>query len=175
MRAKYHVAGIIAALAYILLFAAGLVIDSSPYRQQVNTVGGINLYALVVVALTYTPTNVAFLAMLAGLIAGCASMITYQRIEEMGLKVNSKNDPLIQQSLMYRTESPVASMFRALVVYFGFMAGILITSIEPFTVTTPEQYVRLAAAVSFFAFTVGYDPTKLAGLLKLPIQKGKGS
>ena len=70
---------------------------------------------------------------------------------------------------MYRTESPVASMLRSIVVYFGFMAGILVTTVDPFTATTPEKYIRIAAAVSFFSFIVGYDPTKFSGLLNTPL------
>lgn len=171
MRLKYHVTGTIGVVAYVLLFAAGLVIDSSVYRTQLNST--FNVWTLFAVALTYTPTNVAFLALLAGLVAGCASMLTYLKLEALGLKLGAKADPLAQQSLLFRTESPVASMFRSLVVYFAFMAGMLVATTEPFIVTTPEQYVRLAAAVSFFSFAVGYDPTKLQGVLRLPIAGGK--
>ena len=47
----------------------------------------------------------------------------------------------------------------------------LLTTVSPFTTTTPEQYVRLAAAVSFFAFIVGYDPTKFRGLMNTPLPR----
>lgn len=168
MRYAYHLLGIIGIVAYVLLFAAGLVIDSSVYRASLNA-EGFSLWTLLAVALTYTPTNVALLSIFAGLVAGSASAITYRQMESVGPKGRTERDTFIRQSVLFRTESPIASMFRSLVVYFAFMAGVLVTTVEPFTVTTPEQYVRLAASVSFFSFAVGYDPTKLQSILKFQI------
>jgi hypothetical protein len=170
----YKVLGTIGAVLYIALLTAGIVIDSSPYRAQV-TAGLFNFWAFIGVMLTFTPTNVALLAMLAGYVAGCASRITSSPV---GVPAAS-SDPtakMVTLSTLYRSESPVASMFRSLIVYFGFMAGILVTTVDQFTSTTPEQYIRLAAAVSFFSFVIGYDPTRLTSLLSnvaLPLKPSK--
>ena len=158
MMLSYKIMGTIAALAFVALFTVGLVVDSVPFRTQLNS--SFTLGALLAVMLTYTPSNVALLAMLSGFISGCSSLITHRpTLAREGSPVN--------QSALYRTESPIASMFRSLVAYLAFMAGVLVTTIAPFTATTPEQYVRFAAAVSFFAFVVGYDPTKFQGLLSV--------
>ncbi len=167
----YKIGGVLGMLAYTFLFTVGVVINSAPYRARL-TASATDVGAFVAVLLTYTPINVAFLCVLAGLIGGCASLLTFHRVGTHEEKL--KGNPLSEQSLMFRTESPVASMFRSLVVYFAFMAGILVTTVDPFTTTTPDQYVRLAAAISFFSFIVGYDPTKFQSIINLRIGGGAG-
>lgn len=175
--AKYKIGGAAAVVLYIMLLSAGIIVDSAPYRAQVTSGPWMVVpWAFIVAMLTYTPSNIAFLSLLAGLIAGCAS-----RISAIPLARSQENDQqgnLEQQymtlSMAYRMESPVASMFRSLVVYLGFMAGVLVINVEQFVTSTPEQYIRLAAAVSFFSFLVGYDPTRLSALLagaRLPVAK----
>ncbi len=160
----YKIGGALGALAYLVLFTAGVVINSAPFRARL-TASATDVAAFIAVLLTYTPINVAFLSILAGLIGGCASLLTYHRVgvDNAKLEANALNE----QSLIFRTESPVASMLRSLVVYFAFMAGILVTTVDPFTTTTPDQYVRLASAISFFSFIVGYDPTKFQNIINL--------
>ena len=172
----YKILGILATIAFVALFTAGVVMDSGPFRTQLN--GSFSIGALVVVMLTYTPSNVAILAMLSGLISGCSSLITHQKLDSSEDKTHEQGSTHLSQSILYRTESPIASMFRSLVAYLAFMAGVLATTVAPFTATTPEQYVRFAAAVSFFAFVVGYDPTRFQGLMSLQLpgrsaEKGK--
>lgn len=177
MHLKEKIGGSAALIIWVLLFTAGLTIDSGPYRTQVNS-ALFSWGAFFMVVLTYTPTNVAILSLLSGYVAGCASLITHHRYREKAEKAGRLTKEALLEHLMYRTESPMASMFRGMVVYFGFMAGILVTTVSPFTATTPEQYIRLAAAVSFFAFVVGYDPTKFSSLLNArwgarPEKKGR--
>jgi len=164
MHLKEKISGGVALVAWIVLFSAGLTIDSSPYRTQVNS-PLFSWGAFLMVILTYTPTNVAILSLFSGYIAGCASLITHHRFREKAEKEGTLSKETLREHLLFRTESPLASMFRSIVVYFGFMAGVLVTTVSPFTATTPEQYIRLASAISFFAFVVGYDPTKFSSLL----------
>ena len=173
----YKILGTLAAIAYVALFTVGVVLDSGPFRAQLNG-SSFTIGALVVVMLTYTPSNVALLCMLAGLISGCSSLITHEKLPPPEVKPRGQGGTHLNQSILYRTESPIASMFRSLVAYFAFMAGVLATTVAPFTATTPEQYVRFAAAVSFFAFIVGYDPTRFQGLMSMQLpgrsaEKGK--
>ena len=164
----YKIFGTLAAIAYVALFTAGVVVDSGPFRTQLNG-SSFSVGALVAVMLTYTPSNVAILSMLAGLIGGCSSLITHGKPQSGEIKPPGRGGTHLEQSLLYRTESPIASMFRSLVAYLAFMAGVLATTVAPFTATTPEQYVRFASAVSFFAFVVGYDPTRFQGLLNMQL------
>jgi hypothetical protein len=171
----YKIMGLIGAVLYVALLTAGIVIDSGPYRAQF-TGGLFNIWAFIAAMLTYTPTNIAFLALLAGYVAGCASRITSARVDLPPATATEPEAKMVTLSTLYRSESPVASMFRSLIVYFGFMAGILVTTVGPFTAPTPDQYIRLAAAVSFFSFVIGYDPTRLTSLLSnvaLPLKSPK--
>jgi hypothetical protein len=78
-------------------------------------------------------------------------------------------------STRFRTENPMASMMRSFLVYLAFIAGVFITTNEPFANPTPDQYVRLAGLLSFVGFLVGYDPTKFQDILSLkPVRKTEG-
>jgi len=135
-----------------------------------------DIWAFIAAMLTYTPTNTAILALLAGYVAGCASRITTARVDVPAPAASEPAAKMVTLSTLYRSESPVASMFRSLIVYFGFMAGILVTTVDQFTTTTADQYIRLAAAVSFFSFVIGYDPTRMTSLLSnvaLPLKSPK--
>jgi hypothetical protein len=174
-RYSYGLAGLCAIVLYFSLFAVGLVVDSNPLRTRLASAPqDIGLFLLVLIS--YTPTNVAFLGILAGFMGGCASLITYSRRGQPAAQ-EPESASMVRQSMLFRTESPLASMFRSVIVYFGFMAGILAMTVSAFANTTPDQYARLATTISFFSFAVGYDPTKLQSLigsLRLPAKPDLG-
>lgn len=166
-------------LAYMVLLSAGILMDSKPYRDLLLSASGAGVAvaadqpavaqpavaqpfrghapivglvgAFVAAMCVYTPINVAFLAMLAGFLGGCASQITYNR---------TAGASLTEIQATFRTENPVASMVRSFVVYLAFIAGVYVATTEPFASVSADQYLRLAGTISFFAFVVGYDPTK---------------
>jgi hypothetical protein len=122
--------------------------------------------AFLAVMLLYTPVNIGFLAMLAGFIGGCASSMTFAQGPggATGTAANMPGD-----DNPYRQESPFASMIRSFIVYLAMLAGTYVIADNPFSAPTSEQYVRMAASVSLFAFVVGYDPTKFRDWLdRLP-------
>ena len=71
--------GIASMLAWIALFSAGLLVDSKPYRDALAK-QDVTVHNLVLAALLYTPTSVALLSMLAGLMGGCSSLMYDMRI-----------------------------------------------------------------------------------------------
>jgi hypothetical protein len=177
---------------WLLLFAAGLLINSERYRDEISppqTVAAmvptsssehaglpmdlhprdsINWSAFGITVLTYTPLNAALLVLLAGFVGGCASNITYTGASDL-LHDPTKHDadPRLAHRAAFLIENPLASMLRSFLVYVGFMAGIDITSNAPFVKPTVDQYVRLAGTLSMVAFVVGYDPTKFQSFLNL--------
>lgn len=181
--------GCLALVAYLILFSAGMFLDSKPYLRTLKQSAPFGLGATVAVAATdgeteepraalpaiafvttflwamclYTPTNVAFLTVIAGFLGGCASNITYSRPEATSV-------PAIQA--VFRRESPFASMIRSFIVYLAFIAGIYITTNAPFENTDANQYVRFAGTISLFAFVVGYDPTKFQDFIQWAGQRG---
>ena len=115
----------------------------------------------------YTPLNVALLTIFAGLVGGCASSITYARSRKGGATATAENGG--DARTVFLTESPIASMLRSFLVYLAFIAGVFITTNNPFATPTPDQYVRLAGLLSFVAFVIGYDPTRFQDLLSLKL------
>lgn len=195
--------GSVALAAYLALFAAGMLVDSRPYRERIAPAAqatpasapleagfgaaaaaapGVSSAAtpafdagafLVSMAL-YTPINVALLTLLAGFLGGCASSITYSPAQlPAGAAVDDAAAKQAETRLLFRTESPFASMFRSFLVYLAFIAGIFITTSQPFENATADQYVRFAGTISLFAFVVGYDPTKLNDFLEFVPKRGK--
>ena len=185
------VLGCVAVIAWVLIFAAGILIDSEPFRKRVVTnhlvtdaaTGATPLSPAVEARLDwsafgasvlfYTPLNAALLTLLAGFVGGCASRTTYGvQTSEIG----SATDDRSRQHLLFLTERPSASMLRSFVVYLGLIAGLYIAGSNPFEVTTASQYVRFAGTASLLAFAVGYDPTRLQEFLgAVPRPGGKGS
>jgi hypothetical protein len=67
-------------------------------------------------------------------------------------------------------------MLRGFLVYLATIAGIYITTEDPFAAPTPAQYVRVVGLLSFLGFALGYDPTLVTNLLaRLPGLGGNGS
>jgi len=180
--------GSLAVLAWLLVFAAGLLIDSKPYRDRISpqpavaiaasgsevtgtgqtpvipsrpTSVDLNWRAFGMTMLVFTPLNAALLVLIAGFIGGCASNITFSAQSPPAPGGKAPADQELQtQRALFRTENPFASMLRSFLVYIGFIAGVYITGNAPFANATTDQYVRFAGTLSLLAFVVGYDPTK---------------
>jgi hypothetical protein len=193
--------GCTAILAWILLFAAGLLLNSRTYRERLGAPvaamadvagaaappdgtapsishpppsGGLDWTAFGATILIYTPLNAALLVMIAGLIGGCASSLTFNRGTDAAPSDTTStgaDDPRLQRA-MFLTENPFASMLRSFVVYVGFIAGVYITSNEPFANATADQYARFVGMLSLLGFVVGYDPTKFQDFLNLVPRPG---
>jgi hypothetical protein len=155
-------------LAWLILFSAGLVVSSQPYRAQLET--SFSLENFIVATLVYTPSNIALLSLLAGFIGGCMSkLIGENEIKDrMAEALQANNENLIrnlERRKSYLIESPMLSMFRGFLTYVGVISGILLLISSPFEITTSGQYVRIAGLVSGLAFLMGYDPTRFEELI----------
>jgi hypothetical protein len=159
--------GVACIICWIVLFSAGLFVDTKPFRDGLTK--GFNLGDLFWVCLCYTPTNAALLTCLAGLAGGISSRLTYSRFVEDPVGIGAPEN-LTVANLLVRTENPVASMLRSFIVYFIFVAGLVLASPQnPFSEATQDQYFRFAAMVSVLGFVVGYDPSVFNSLIrKLP-------
>lgn len=157
-------AGILCMAGWVLLFSAGLFVDTKTLRASLS--GGFNLGDLFWVCLCYTPTNAGLLTCLSGLAGGISSRLTYGKFVEDPLGI-AASENLTVNNLLIRTENPVASMLRSFVVYLIFVAGLAIASPQnPFSDPTLDQYLRFAAMVSVLGFVVGYDPSVFNNLLR---------
>lgn len=164
-------------------------LDALPLERSWGTL----VAALLTGAVSYSPCNLALLALAAGLIGGCASRLTWG---DLGARRDGGDDATdegetesprtkranvvdvdrearaaLEARLRYLQENPVASMCRGLVSYLFVLAGLLAFTPAPFESTTPDSYLRMAGLVSAVAFAVGYDPSRLSAFLnRLPVK-----
>ncbi len=156
--------GVFAVLGWFVMFGVGLLVASKGYRDQL--LQAFEWRAFVVSLLTYTPTNIAALCLLAALCGGCASRLVLASSQAVHpAREPSKGAGVASE--VYRAESPISSMLRGFVVYVAFLAGVYVGTNAPFAEPTQEQYARAAGTVSLLAFVVGYDPTLFRQLLNV--------
>ena len=151
-----------AVIAWLVLFSLGLLINSAPYRTALTT--HFNLGDFVVTILTYTPTNIALLCLVAAFCGGCTSLLVISKAEK-ALGLDKEDNVPKTSSHLYMSETPFSSMMRGIVVFFAFLAGVFVTSSTAFTAPTAETYLQASGIISMLAFIVGYDPTVFWNLI----------
>jgi hypothetical protein len=136
-------------LGWLYLFGVGMLIDSKPFREALTKT--IDWYVLFGAILTFTPTNVALLAIVAGFLGGCASLLMYSDYEPTGLAKQNGKRSIELERLAYLQENPISSALRGFIVYLTFLAGTVFSATGAFAATTQDQYCRLAGAVAVFS------------------------
>ncbi len=171
--------GIGALVGWQIVFSAGVLIGSQPYRDALATGQGnmaVNFFAAM---LLYTPTNAAILSGLAGMVGGCASLLVCHRngldkVLESQQADNERETAKLKRRVAYMNESPFLSLLRGFVVYLTFLAGILIATEEPFSKVSGPTFMRYAGFISLVAFGMGYDPTRFEQMMEnIPVVGGK--
>lgn len=152
-------------LGWLYVFGVGMLVDSKPLREALAKT--LDWEVLIGAILTFTPTNVALLAMLAGFLGGCASLLMYSDYDPSASAKQNGKALIDEERLAYLQENPLGSALRGFVVYLTFLAGTVFSATGAFTATTQDQYCRLAGAVAVLAFGVGYDPTVFRQLIGL--------
>ena len=165
---------------WMVFFSCGVFVETIEYRvflaphsfpkhaEADQTTGivatpysGSATYALLVATICFTPTNLAFLALLGGLMGGCTRNILLEGISHENAE---KIKPVRRRFL---EESPWSAMMRSFIVYLCVIAGLYFAIDDPFKDSTPAQYIRLAGTISVLSILVGYDPSRLLPWLSL--------
>lgn len=192
---------------WLATFTVGLSIPSQPFRDRLLTMGStapdhVNEASTIgfpeavsnvaMVAISFTPTNLALLCCVSAL-AGCLGrmattngVVERRRSEAIQIDtVSSSTTPPgstapAQTASVSTSErsvtstdadkvSPLAPAISAVTwgffIYLVALSGTLIISGEPFKNASPEQYVRMASSASLAAFVVGWKPDILNQLL----------
>lgn len=147
-------------LLWIVLFSAGLLVNTERYRKEIANSGPEDweTWPWVVVLTCYTPTNVAILCSVSGLLGA------------LGAKVRLGVDTEEQES-SDNTHPFLSALVRGFFVYIGLISGTLLLLPDPFPDPSlngspimysesalRELYIRLAGLVSLASFVVSYDP-----------------
>ncbi len=192
---------------WLATFTVGLSIPSQPFRDRLLTMGSTApdtanqasslgfieaVSDVAMVAISFTPTNLALLCCVSAL-AGCLGRMAttngiVQRHRAQAVQidtVSSATTPATpttptQTASISTTErsitssdadkvSPLAPAISAVTwgffIYLVALSGTLIISGEPFKSASPEQYIRMASSASLAAFVVGWKPDILNQLL----------
>jgi hypothetical protein len=115
----YIISGILVTLLWIVLFICGLLIDSSYYRAALNY-GFADLSDWVWTTITFTLSNVALLAFLAGLLGGICSLTIATEGFTLGKNEIKKKIEGKEISPM-QIENPFLSSFRGVFVFVGIL------------------------------------------------------
>ncbi len=142
---------------WLAVFLAGTLVDSGPFRDSFAAFDG-GIAGMIrnglLVAFTYTLTNVAILCSLAGVLG------------ELGAKAVLGPDKQGGQTEQQDTSSPISSaVLRSFLVYLAVISGVLILGESPLK-PTANHYVRLAGAISLVGFVVSYRPSAFGQLLE---------
>ena len=146
-------------LAWIVIFTAGLLINSQPFRETIASEGYSImeiLNAWFVVIFCYTPINLIFLCMIAGMLGSLARIAILHP------------DPKTKEEIPEDKSNPLLSgIFRGLFVYLLIVSGTLVINESPFTMPTQVQYARLAGVMSLTSFIMSYNPTTFLKFLAM--------
>lgn len=178
--------GFMLVAAWLVVFLAGLTIDSNPLRQQI--VGddlGATVASLFLVLVSYTATNSAILAVLSGMAGALAQSVIVAgpasdtladsetvdaAIESLDpeaaasphngkrANVEARNPQPSPPHLKIRPDSLTAGAIKSFAVFLVYMSGVTVGASDAFGATTPDQYARVVGTTSLLAFIVGFDP-----------------
>jgi len=118
----FKILAVLSFVVWFMLLTVGITVNSAYYLDALEN-EGINPAAFMVVMISYTPTNVALMAVWAGLSGGLTSNLAaknyFQYVDRKTLKPESPDF----QRFIYMTESPIVSALRGFMVYMIFIVG----------------------------------------------------
>ncbi len=165
---------------WLVLFTGGTLIDTRPYRYAISPEGvwamdgelrepqseryvptgevpGQVVSWLIVLGF-FLPVNLALVCVMSGALGAFGSLANLQTDDE---DWESRD-----------TSSPyVSAMLRGFFVYLFLISGLLLLDANPFSDTSPGQYVRLAGFLSLMSFVVNYRPHVFGQLVAWSFQR----
>jgi hypothetical protein len=144
-------------VCWLALFFGGLLIGTKDLREKL-ALHSASVGEIAQVIALWTPSNVAFLAIFAGLAGGAARLIFRQAedVEGAGSETGVRR---------IRRETLFGGVIRGFVIYLGLLSGGLVVGGETFSQTSPEQFLRMASTTSLAAFLSSFRPEIFEGLL----------
>lgn len=157
-------------LFWLGIYLGGTTVDSAPFRKAISeegliaTIGtekaadvtafdGPMQTAVVVSFFFYTPTNLALLTLLAGLLGTLGRKASLYSNKNAAKDADPSNPKL-------------SALLRSFLVYLVFVSGVLVFSEAPFAAPSPTSYLRLAGLMSLMSFVANYRPSFFARILE---------
>lgn len=144
-------------LCWILLFSAGIFVDSAPHRDAITEANrGIadQGFHWIVAIVSYTFTNVALLSILSAVLGAAA-----RRLEHIARGRSPQRVPL--------PHPYAAAALRGFFVYLMAVSGLIIMVEGLFTTIaiSADAYIRISGAISMVSFLIGFSPELFARIL----------
>jgi hypothetical protein len=171
--------GLFVFVGWMLLFGAGILVDSAPYRVAISPTGAAALTpqatplgpvpaaatdaqslirAWAIVLFCFLPLNLAWLCVAASTLGAFGSLAN---LGDDGVPSRSRD-----------TSNPYTSaILRGFFVYLFMMSGLMLLDDAPFSDAGPGQYIRLAGFLSLFSFVVSYQPKLFGSLIVSAFQR----
>ncbi len=137
-------------------------------------------HAAIIVALFFTPTNVALLCVLAGLLGALGARANLRTGRPLlgargaapggpggngGDGASGADGPVLTVHID-NVNPYLSGALRGFFVYLMVISGLLVMLGNPFENITPFSYIRFAGLLSLFSFAVSYDPDLFSSLLQ---------
>lgn len=140
--------GVVGLGGWILLFTAGALIASEPYRKLLGSPEPLAFpvmlrYGLIAFS-CYTVTNVALLCCLSSLLGGLYRGAT--RAEAGTISPSVVGVRLLPY------------LIQGFVIFLLIVSGLFLLGDDPFSNLNQSKYIRLAGSASLFSFIAGYKP-----------------
>ena len=139
-------------IVWVGFFLGGILIDTGPHRGSLAAIAsphGCDLCPLLrsalVVFLFYTPTNIAFLSVLSGMLGGVGNLV------HLGPDSGDERDK-------DRSYPLLSALVRGFAVYLVLISGVILVTLDPVANPSADAYVRLAGLISAFSFAASYSP-----------------
>lgn len=173
-------------VAWLLLFGAGIMVDTEPYRAMISpagvealkseggaapaadtstaaanttAVGSLRLLAAWAIVLTaFLPLNLAWLCVASSTLGAFGSLANLSSDEVDSASADMSNPFL-------------SAVLRGFFVFLFMMSGLLLLDDAPFSNAGPGQYIRLAGFLSLFSFIVSYQPRLFSALVTSAFQR----
>ena len=140
--------GVLGLAGWIVLFTAGSLISSEPYRKLLGGSQPLELSTMMqygaIVFTSYTVTNVAMLCCLASLLGGIYRGAT--RVEPGTVSPSVVGVRLLPY------------LIQGFVIFLLIVSGLFLLGDDPFSNLTQSKYIRMAGSASLFSFIAGYKP-----------------
>lgn len=130
--------------------------------------------AFAIAAMTFMPSNIAILSIIAAFLGGCS--VSEELIRDVNADAQHATGSrafAFKKRLNYLTEHPAYSAFRGLVVFLLLISGLFVFAGAETLTSELEQidglgkYMRFAGIFSFIAYLAGHDPSVFTALLRL--------
>ena len=184
--------GLAVFVGWLLLFGAGILVDTAPYRRAISLTGAEALdrearppaaelasEAPPPVAAVIPPETVAapdlLVAWLIVLTCFVPLNLAWLCVAASGLgafgNLANLGDDAGGDRSSDTTNPYTSALLRGFFVYLFMMSGLLVFDDAPFSNSGPGQYIRLAGFLSLFSFVVSYQPRFFGALILTAFQR----